>query len=238
VSVIDPQQPPMPAGDGVTRLDRYLPLTGVVGPPLFVLVFSVAGILRAGYSPARQAVSDLGVGADAWIQNANFLVFGTLVLAFAVAFYRAMRQVMGPAPARVSAILIGLTGVGILASGIFTAAPATEGLHFLAGFLLAFGSAIASIAVAGRRLRHLAGWEGLGSYSRWTAAGALALIALSFAALNPASPLEDAGVGGLVERALAVEVFAWHAVLGWRLYRTAAVGTPPGTPAPAGGCRA
>jgi hypothetical protein len=47
--------------------------------------------------------------------------------------------------------------------------------------------------------------------------GAVALVAFSFVALNPASPLEDMGIGGLVERLLVIKVFAWHAEMGRRL---------------------
>ncbi len=41
---------------------RWLALARVVGPILFVGVFTLAGFLRPGYSPIHQAISDLGVG--------------------------------------------------------------------------------------------------------------------------------------------------------------------------------
>lgn len=205
----------------IRPLTPYLALAGLIGPVLFVLAFSVAGFVRPGYSAMRDAVSDLGVGDQAWVQNANFFLFGILLVAFSIAFFDVMRHVIGRRSAIVSSTLIAVTGIGVFNSGIFTAAPETQGLHFLMGFLLAFGSAIATSALTGRRLRDIAGWEGIARYSRWTAIGAFALIALSFVALNPASPLEEAGIGGLIERALTVEVFAWHAVVGWRLHREA-----------------
>ena len=75
--------------------NQYLALAGLIGPILFVTIFTIAGFLRPGYSAIRDAISDLGVGDDAWIQNANFLLFGALLVTFAIGFFRAMRHVIG-----------------------------------------------------------------------------------------------------------------------------------------------
>ncbi|MGH3442364.1 MAG: DUF998 domain-containing protein [Nitriliruptorales bacterium] len=161
----------------------------------------------------------MGVGEAAWTQNADFLVFGILLLLFAIGFRRVMRDAVGQRPATVGGLLIAATGLGVVGSGVFPAAPATEALHFLAGFLLAFASAIATTFYIGRKLRGVRGWERSARYSQLTGAGAVALVAFSFVALNPASPLEEAGLGGLIERLLVIEVFAWHVVMARRLMR-------------------
>jgi len=41
----------------------------VLAPILFVLSFTIAGLLRPGYSPIHQAISDLGVGARPCLLN-------------------------------------------------------------------------------------------------------------------------------------------------------------------------
>lgn len=161
----------LPAAPTEEIAGRYLALAGVVGPPLFVLVFTLAGFLRQDYSALRDAISDLGVGQNSWIQNANFFAFGVLLVLFALAFFGALRDIIGPRAATIGALLITLTGIGVFSSGIFTAAPETEALHFLLGFLLAFGSAIASITFIGWRLRRIGGWQKLARYSLLTAAG-------------------------------------------------------------------
>jgi hypothetical membrane protein len=198
-------------------LQRALLAAGIVGPILFVAVFTVAGWLRPRYSATAEAVSDLGVGEAAWIQNANFFVFGALLLAFATGFHRAMSGVVGSRAATVAAVMIGTTGIGLAAGGAFPAAPPTEGLHFLVGFLLTVASAIATAFYVGRRLHGKEGWRRVARYSVWTGIGAVALGAFSFVALNPSSPLEDMGIGGLIERLLVIQIIAWHAVMGWRL---------------------
>src|SRR6266436_5367625 len=77
----------------VTRLDQiaqWLALGGVVGPVLFVAAFTVGGIVRPGYSPIHQAVSDLGVGSNAWLLNVSLVLLGVLLIAFAMGFYRSL----------------------------------------------------------------------------------------------------------------------------------------------------
>ncbi len=140
------------------------------------------------------------------------------MVVFALAFARAMRDVIANA-AIIGAILIALTGIGIFLGGVFTAGPETEILHFLLGFVVAFGSAIATNAFVGWRLRRADGWDGMARYSLFTAAGAVLLVA--FFLRRPQSRVAARGGRhrGLIERALAIEVFAWHVVLGWRLFR-------------------
>jgi len=55
---------------------------GILGPMLFVAIFTIEGWLRSGYEPARMYVSELSLGSRGWIQNANFMVFGLLFLMF------------------------------------------------------------------------------------------------------------------------------------------------------------
>ncbi len=64
---------------------RLLALCGIAAPIIFAIVIIVAGFFYEDYSHVTQAISELG-GVDAQypiIQNANFFVFGVLVVAFA-----------------------------------------------------------------------------------------------------------------------------------------------------------
>ncbi|MBB5867781.1 putative membrane protein [Allocatelliglobosispora scoriae] len=206
---------------------RLLLAAGIVGPVLFVLTFTVAGWLRPGYSALASAVSDLGVGSTAWIQNANFLLFGILLIAFAAGFRRVASELIG-GHATGGAILIATTGIGMLGAVLFPAKPPTEILHFLLGFLIVIVSAIAAAFYLGRQFRRVPEWRVLARYSTWTGLIAVALVLVTFVALNPASPLEKAGVGGLINRILAVETFAWYAVTGYWLWRHTSRGRDAG----------
>ncbi|MBP2708219.1 DUF998 domain-containing protein [Microbispora sp. RL4-1S] len=53
-----------------------LSLTGVIGPVLSVVVFTVAGMLRPGYSPVHQAISALGNGTGGLLIDAAGVLMG------------------------------------------------------------------------------------------------------------------------------------------------------------------
>lgn len=198
---------------------RWLALTGgVVSPILFVVGFTILGFLRPGYSPVRQTVSDLGVGTDAWLQNANFVIFGVLQLAFAIGFSLGMRQVLRKGWLVTCLVLLILAGVGSINTGIFTEAPATVTLHWTLGFLLSGPPLVVVWAIVGWQWRRVSRWRGYGWYSLLTALGTGVCILLLFAFLAPRSPVSGAHIGGLLERVLGLVVLAWFVVVGWRLF--------------------
>src|SRR5260370_36925013 len=89
------------------RSAQLCALAGIVGPIFFVLMFTIDGWLSPDYSPLRQTVSSLGATEpNAWIQNSNFVVFGLLLLAFAVGFSRQMRAVLSREALRTSTLLL------------------------------------------------------------------------------------------------------------------------------------
>ncbi|NIJ13521.1 hypothetical protein FHU38_003865 [Saccharomonospora amisosensis] len=47
--------------------------TGVAGPALFTLIWLVEGVLRPGYDPMRNWISELALSERGWIQIVNFL---------------------------------------------------------------------------------------------------------------------------------------------------------------------
>jgi hypothetical protein len=55
---------------------------GIIGPALFVLVFTIEGFLRPGYSTLKDFISALSLGSRGWIQIVNFIIFGILLLLF------------------------------------------------------------------------------------------------------------------------------------------------------------
>jgi hypothetical protein len=68
---------------------RTLLVCGVIGGPLFVAIFLIEGVTRAGYDPLRHLFSSLALGDSGWTQIANFVVAGLLTLVFAAGLRRA-----------------------------------------------------------------------------------------------------------------------------------------------------
>ncbi len=197
---------------------RWLALIGgVINPIAFVLAYTVADLLRPGYSPIHQAISDLGVGPNGSLLDAIAVLHGLLLTAFAVGFALLMRQVLTVGWRWVGAVLLGLRGLANVTTAIFTDAPATVAIHSLAT-LVALISIMGAFLVIGLGLRRTSQWRGWGTYSLVAALVTLVLVAVEFWAFRPGTPLAPAQVGGLLERVLSVETLAWYVVFGWRLF--------------------
>jgi len=57
-------------------------LAGIAGPVAFWSVLSILGRTQSGYSAFRSDISLLALGPSGWMQTANFVVFGLLIIAF------------------------------------------------------------------------------------------------------------------------------------------------------------
>jgi hypothetical membrane protein len=189
---------------------RLLALGGVIGPLIFAVACTVAGFLRAGYSPLHQAISDLGVGSLAWLLNVPVIVMGLLLIACSAAILRTLGPALGDPWRWVCSGLLALPGLGFAWAGIFTEAPATVTLHWMVGMpLIAIGS-VPGFLITGIRLRRLQSWRGIGTYSIAASLTSLALITIMFATWT-------LGIGGLTERVFFLEIMAWYVIVGWRL---------------------
>src|SRR5437763_14863671 len=149
------------------QANRVLLACGVIGPPLFVIVFLIEGATRPGYSAWRHYVSQLSLGEGGWIQIANFLLCGLLSLCFALGLRRTLQ---GGTGATWGPLLFAVFGLGLIVAGIFVTDPALgyptgappgpprlathatlhASVHGLAG-LLVFSSVAAACFVLARR---------------------------------------------------------------------------------------
>jgi hypothetical protein len=120
----------------------------LAGPINLVLVISQA-FTRDGFDPRKHAGSMLTLGDYGWIQSANFVLTGILVILGAIG----LKRVLGKTPA----ILLAIFGAGTAAGGIFlpdpalgfpTGAPASQTMswHSAAHFALGGIGFIAFIA--------------------------------------------------------------------------------------------
>ncbi len=206
------------------RRTRALAGAGIVGPILFTVGFLALGLLRRGdYDWIARQISDLTAGPYGWAQQLNFIVFGLLLVAFAVGLYRGVQAtrtgVAGPA-------ILALNGVGLVVAGTF---PLREnaagvvydpnGVHSVNGaiFFLSIGIALVAVSL---RLRADPGWRDLAAYTLVTG---IALVVLFFAlgllALRAGAPLH--AWLGLLQRLVLAVWFPCIIVLALRLRRLA-----------------
>ena len=196
---------------GLRMSTKKLLLCGVVGSPLFVFVFTVAGAVRPNYSPFRQNVSSLEVGELGWIQSANFIVTGFLFLAFSLGLRRALK----PLGATWQPIIIALVALGLIGAGLFT--PQSNALlHDLSSAPVFFGLPIGCVTIGHLFQRHARpGWA---TYSFLT--GAAILVAFAFSALGFGGHPSFVRVAGLWQRISIVAGWTWILLLAVRELRS------------------
>src|SRR5258707_3531826 len=155
---------------------RLLIACGAIGPLLFILVFLIEGATRPGYSAWHNFVSSLSLSDQGWMQIANFLLCGLLMLCFALGLRQELRSgkgvVWGP-------LLLGVFGLSLIIAGLFVTDPSlgyypagtsssTQTLHgmiHMANAPLAFGSLTMAIFVLTRRFASDPVWHGWDRYS-------------------------------------------------------------------------
>ena len=92
-------------------------LCGAIAPPVLVVFLISAALVTPGYSHLSETVSQLGVRGRPHpeVINAGFIVYGLLINGFAYGLYRQLRRHRG---AKTIWLLLAISGVGILLSGI------------------------------------------------------------------------------------------------------------------------
>ena len=215
---------------------RLLLACGVVGPLLFVALFLAEGATRPNYSQLRHPVSSLSIGDLGWMQIANFIVAGALLIAFALGVRRALQPaIWGP-------VLVGLVGVGLIGSGIFVTDPlngyppgtalvpsarTVHGiLHDLFGIPVFLGLPITCV-VLGRRLRRL-GQPGWATFSLLAGAAMFVVFIPARAGFGQRA---FADLAGLFQRLALVVGFGWIALLAVHLIRAPMPGGERAQPA-------
>jgi hypothetical protein len=105
---------------GSTGATRRMLAAGAVAGPLLAAVWIAQGLVRDGYDFTRHPMSLLALGGGGWVQIANFVVCGALVIAGAAG----MRRIMTGSPGGTWAPrMAGLVGIGLIAAGVFRCDP-------------------------------------------------------------------------------------------------------------------
>lgn len=100
---------------------RAMLMCGVVAGPVFAAATVIQSLSRSGFDPRRHPLSLLSLGDLGWVQIANFVLAGVLVLVSAVG----VRTVLRPGrAARWGPILLAIYGGGLVWAGVFVTDPA------------------------------------------------------------------------------------------------------------------
>lgn len=210
---------------------RLLIACGAIGPLLFILVMLVEGAMRPGYSVWHNFVSDLSESKQGWMQIANFLLCGVLMLGFALGLRQVFRsgigRVWGP-------LLLGLFGLSTIIAGLFVTDPSlgyypsgtSSTIQTLHGTIhgtnapIVFGSLTIAIFVLARRFASDPAWRRWALYSLVTGMLLLGffIACLVVATLDQKGLLPNAPAG-LLERIAIILGWGWIALVALRLLR-------------------
>jgi hypothetical protein len=208
-----------------TACDRHSAITGgllgwgLAAGPVYLVVSLTQALTRPGFDLARHAWSLLENGSLGWIQQANLLLSGLMLIAFASGVARAE-------DAPWAGGLLGVFGLGLAASGLLTADPAQgfpagtpagpgevtwHGVgHFVAGGV-GFAALVAACLIFAVRFAR----QGRGGWA-WFSGLTGVLFAAGFAGV--ASGVANAWTTlGFV--AAVVLAFTWITALAARLFR-------------------
>jgi hypothetical protein len=208
---------------------RPLLLAGVVGPLLFIAVFLIEGLTRPGYSAWRNFVSQLATGDGGWVQVANFLVCGTLVLGFSAGLVQAMDKGRG---ATASAVLLGAFALSLIVAGILVTdlalgypvgAPVVHTTHGLIHGLAGLAAFTILPAAALVMAWHFGGDPASRRWAIYSAAVGLPIIAC-FIGGNVLSVLDAQGTlpnapTGFVQRIAIIAGWTWIALVALHFLR-------------------
>ena len=202
---------------------KLLLTSGVLAGPLYILVGLAQILTREGFDITRHPLSFMSLGDLGWIQIANFIVTGLLVIASAIG----LRRLAGAENRlRRGALLIGIYGLGVLGGGIFVTDPALgfppgtpntypetmswHGLlHFIFGQLGFLALIIASFVYA--RYFAAKGLRGWAMFSALT--GAIFLFAMIAGVVTSAG--DSAALGLLTLYAAVTLAWVWLSALSY-----------------------
>lgn len=213
---------------GTTNVTKVLLTGGVLAGPIYIVVGLLQVLFREGFDIRRHDLSLLSNGDLGWIQIANFLVTGALVIAFAVGLRRVLALGRG---AKAGPILLGIYGLGLIGAGVFVADPAlgfpigtpadahnisTSGLlHFVCGGI-GFLALIAACLVFARRFAK----QGEGRWAAYSVATGVLFFAAFFGiAAGSNGPANVMTIVIFAFTAAVILAWTWIALLAARVIR-------------------
>jgi hypothetical membrane protein len=206
-------------GAGNDKVSRWLALCGVLTLPALTVFIVIAGLVTPGYNHLSETVSQLAAPGRPHpeIIAAGFVLYGVLINGFALYMYRCLGNHTG---ARVVWLLLGIHGIGIILSAVFTDDPKTPyTIVTLTGILhdavssISFLALMAVIWMLARITYQDPAWRGFARFS--IGVGVLGLVLSLMFVIDIFNPVE-----GLLQRTFYFMSLIWIEVLSLRfLYR-------------------
>jgi len=199
--------------DNIQRKQVIFALCGIIAPILFWVMVIVESLIRPGYSPVHNFVSDLGVGSLAILQNINFMIFGILTIGLGLGLHGSLPTPRGVS-LKSSVLLVIIFGILIFFAGLFPENYGSGVLHTSVS-AFAFLSIIAAQLLTWKGLKGMdtAIWGGYRIYSLISG-----LLSIIFLILLQVAISDFAAYQGLAQRLFLAIPWIWVGVTGLVLY--------------------
>jgi len=103
------------------EMKRTLPfLLGALPPIVFIVIFTIDGILQKDYNAISMHISALSIGSDGWIQIVNFLILGSFLFVFSL---RILSENTKERKSNTGPIILLISSICFLFSGPFVMDP-------------------------------------------------------------------------------------------------------------------
>jgi hypothetical protein len=179
-----------------------------IGWVVFAATFLIEGATRPAYVAWQQAISALSLGPGGWLQQANFIFLGALVVVSALGWWQALQPGIG---SRVYPVLKAVAGVGLIGAGLFSQDPASGyppgavqvaptlhgDIHQICAFVSVTPLALSCFVLA-RRFAVEPCWRGWAAYAVISG-----ILILTFVSTFGALSAHGSAVGGIFERLMA-----------------------------------
>ncbi len=205
-----------------------LAAAGIGGPIMFAVVALAQSLLRPEHGLVSDPISALAAGPSGWVQDANFLVFGSLMIAYAIGLHLGVRPtrwgVLGLA-------FLVLSGAGLVWAGLFPATDAAGALQddrvlHIVAFPMTFLGAGIGLIVMSRRMAGDPRWHSVATYVLATGIAVLVLLLAGAGLVRaPGAPLHP--WWGLFQWVLLTVWLPCTVVLALRLLRLARAADAP-----------
>jgi len=191
-------------------------LAGIAGPMIFLLIVFIIDFIQPGHNPIYETVSELVSGSYGWLQTVSFLIFGTLLMIFALRLYLATSR---NKISIVASALLGLSGFFFLILGAFPVQTSeaettlTQLIHNIAAGITG-GSFIIGCFSFSLYFRTDPQWQ-----RYWVYTAITAIACLFFALLWALTPL-GLHAKGLDQLLMLISGFLWIEIISIRLIRS------------------
>jgi len=187
-------------------MSNYLSNIPLAGPALFILTVFIFALFKPKYRPLHNTISELALGRYGYIQTANFILSGLLILVLGLRLVSTQEHLYGSVAVSVMGAVLLLSAVfrtdPITANGSTTTGKVHNGLFFIGIFGILTAQFVTGFSSLG---------SALGVFS--LACGTLTLLGLPITITRQTYM-------GLFQRALVLVVMVWisgfaASLLGW-----------------------